>query len=344
MSGRLELRSDNVAGAHPRVLELMMEANSGSGPAYGADPWTARSDAWFRDQFGGDTEAFLVWNGTGANVAALRAMTRPWQAVITSEHAHIHVDECGAPELLAGVKLIDLPSRDARLTPDQVREAGRHGVGFEHHVQPRVVSLTQTTEYGTAYGIDELAAICDAAHGIGLLVHVDGARIANAAATLGQSLRTITRDTGVDVLSFGLTKNGAVGAEAVVFLAPDLAREFSYIRKQSTQLASKMRFLAAQVLALAEGDRWLANAMHANAMARRLADGIRGMPGVRITQRVEANAVFAVLDAATHAVFAEHADFYLWNDATKEARLMTSWATTAAAIDAFLGAVARQEA
>lgn len=339
MSGRLELRSDNVAGAHPRVLELMVEANGGSGPAYGADRWTARAEAWFHEQFGGDTESFLVWNGTGANVSALRAMTRPWQAVITSEHAHIHVDECGAPELLAGVKLIDLPSADAKLTPDQVREAGLHGVGFEHHVQPRVVSLTQTTEYGTAYSVAELTAICAAAHEVGLLVHVDGARIANAAATLGRSLRAITRDAGVDVLSFGLTKNGAVGAEAVVFLTPELAREFKYIRKQGTQLASKMRFLAAQVMALAEGDLWLANATHANAMARRLADGIRELPGVTITQRVEANGVFAILDAATHARFTAHADYYIWNESTNEARLMTSWATTATEVDTFLGAV-----
>ncbi len=342
MTARLELRSDNVAGAHPRVLEMMVEANGGSGPAYGADQWTARAESWFRDQFGGDTESFLVWNGTGANVASLRAMTRPWHAVITSEHAHIHVDECGAPELLAGVKLIDLPSADAKLTPDQVREAGLHGVGVEHHVQPRVISLTQTTEYGTAYSVAELTAICDVAHDTGLLVHVDGARIANAAATLGQSLRAITRDVGVDVLSFGLTKNGAVGAEAVVFLAPDLARDFRYIRKQGTQLASKMRFLAAQVLALAEDDRWLANATNANAMAGRLADGIRELPGVTITQRVEANAVFAILDAATHAKFAKHADFYVWSESTNEARLMTSWATTEAEIDAFLEAVAER--
>lgn len=340
MTGRLELRSDNVAGAHPRVLEMMAEANSGSGPAYGADRWTARAEAWFREQFGDDTESFLVWNGTGANVAALRAMTRPWQAVITSEHAHIHVDECGAPELLAGVKLIDLPSGDAKLTPDQVRESGLRGVGFEHHVQPRVVSLTQTTEYGTAYTVDELTAICDTAHEIGLLVHVDGARIANAAATLGHTLRAITRDAGVDVLSFGLTKNGAVGAEAVVFLVPELAHEFKFIRKQGSQLASKMRFLAAQVLALAEDDRWLANATHANAMAARLAAGIRELPGVTITQRVEANAVFAILDAATYTRFTEHADFYIWDESTNEARLMTSWTTTTTEIDMFLGAVA----
>lgn len=338
MSDRLELRSDNTAPAHPAVLDALARANEGAAGAYGDDAWTREAEDWFRDQFGGDSEAFLLWGGTGANVSALRAMTRPWEAVITSAHAHIHVDECGAPELVAGVKLLDLPSPDAKLTVEQVREAAREGVGFEHHVQPRVVSLTQSTEYGTVYQPGELAAIAEVAHAHGLLVHVDGARIANAAAALDRPLRAITRDVGVDVLSFGLTKNGAIGAEAVVFCTPSLAREFRYIRKQGMQLASKMRFLAAQVVALAAEDRWLANARHANAMARRLADGVRDVPGVALTQRVEANAVFATMPTALRTALEAHARFHVWHEATGEVRWMTSWATEPAAVDAFIAA------
>jgi threonine aldolase len=334
----VELRSDNAAPAHPRVLEVLGEANHGSAGAYGDDPWTARATAWFRDQFGGESESYLVWNGTGANVSALRAMTRPWHGVITSDQAHIHVDECGAPELLAGVKLIDLPSPDGKLGVDQVTAAAQVGVGFEHHVQPRVVSLTQTTEYGTVYRVAELAELAEAARGLGLLVHVDGARIANAAAALGTSLAAITRDVGVDVLSFGLTKNGAMGVEAVVLLNPACQADFRYIRKQGTQLASKMRFLAAQVVALAEDDRWLANASHANRLAARLAAGLGAVPGVRVTQRVEGNAVFVVLDAAVRARLETVARFYTWNEATGECRLMTSWATTEAEVDRVVGA------
>jgi threonine aldolase len=334
-----EFRSDNAAPAHPRVLAAMAEANVGAAGAYGDDAWSARADGWFRDQFGGDAEAFLVWNGTGANVAAIRAAVRPWQAVITSEHAHIHVDECGAPELLAGCKLIDLPSPDAKLTVEQVRDAGRDGVGFEHHVQPRLLSLTQSTEYGTAYTLDELGAICEAAHGLDLLVHVDGARISNAAASLGCSLRAATRDVGVDLLSFGFTKNGAVAAEAVVCFRPELAADFRYIRKQSTQLSSKMRYLAAQVVALGEDELWLDLARHANAMARRLVDGFDDVAGVAVTQRVEANAVFAVLPPELTAALQEEFRFYLWKEATGEVRLMTSWATAEADVDALVDRV-----
>lgn len=339
MSAPREFRSDNAAPAHPAVVEAIAAANDGPAGAYGADPWTRRADEWFRSQFGDDAEAFLVWNGTGANVAALRAVARPWQAVITSEHAHIHVDECGAPELIGGFKLLDLPSPDAKLTAEEVEDAATKGVGFEHHVQPRVVSLTQTTEYGTAYTVDELAAIAEVAHAHGLLVHVDGARIANASASLHLPLREITRDAGVDILSFGLTKNGAIGAEAVVTFAPELAREMKYIRKQTTQLASKMRYLAAQVVALAEDDLWLRNARHANAMARRLAEGIAAADGVELTQAVEANAVFALLPEGMTERLLERFRFYVWNEATGEVRLMTSWATSESDVDELVAAV-----
>ncbi len=338
MSVAREFASDNTAPAHPAVLEAIAAANTGPAHAYGADAWTARAEAWFRDTFGEGTSAFLAWNGTGANVIALQAALRPWQAVICVRQAHINVDECGAPERFAGCKLIDVPTPDAKLSAAQL-EAAITGVGIEHQVQPRLVSLTQTTEYGTAYSRDELAALCDLAHAHDMLVHVDGARIANAAASLNLPLRAFTRDVGVDLLSFGATKNGGIGAEAVVVFDPELARDLRFIRKQSAQLASKMRFLAAQFIGLAKGDRWLANASHANAMALRLADGVRDHVGVTITQRVESNAVFAMIDPAATVRLQERFHFYVWDDTTGEVRWMTNWATTPADVDEFIEAI-----
>lgn len=334
-----EFRSDNAAPVHPAVLEAITLANEGSAGAYGNDPWTPRAQEWFKSQFGSATESFLVWNGTGANVTALRAMTRPWQAVITTEHAHINVDECGAPELLAGVKLLDLPSPDGKLTPEEVQEAGERGVGSEHHVQPGVVSISQSTEYGTVYSLEELAALAEVVHELGLLFHVDGARLSNASAALRLPLMEITTEVGVDMLSFGLTKNGAMAAEAVVVFDPALAAPMKYIRKQTTQLASKMRYLAAQVVAMAEGDLWLRNARHANAMAQRLATGIAEVPGVEITQSVDANAVFAMLPEGMTERLQQEFHFYVWNEATGEVRLMTNWATAEEDVDELVGAM-----
>lgn len=341
MSLPREFRSDNAAPVHPAVLEAIAAANQGSAGAYGNDPWTARAQEWFRLQFGEEASAFLVWNGTGANVTALRAMTRPWQAVITSEHAHINVDECGAPELLAGVKLIDLPSPDGKLTPEEIEEAATRGLGFEHHVQPAVVSISQSTEYGTVYTLEELAALGEAVHEHGLLLHMDGARLVNASAALHMPLRELTADAGVDLLSFGLTKNGAMAAEAVVVLDPKLAAPLKYIRKQSTQLASKMRYLAAQFVAMADGDLWLRNARHANAMAQRMAEGLATVPGLEITQSVDANAVFAHLPEGMTERLQQEFHFYVWNEATGEVRLMTNWATDEADVDELVEAVQR---
>ncbi len=333
-----EFASDNTAPVHPAVLAALTAANEGPSPAYGFDSWTARAVDWFRQQFGGDTAVFPVWNGTGANVVALRALTRPWQAVVCTEQAHIQVDECGAPELLAGCKLLDVPTRDGKLTPAMLRESMR-GVGDFHHVQPAVVSITQVTEYGTVYTREELVALCAAAHDLGLRVHMDGARIANAAAALGLPLRAFTRDAGVDILSFGATKNGAMGAEAVVVFDPGLAGEMLFLRKQSMQLPSKMRYLSAQFLALAEDDLWLANARHANAMAQRLAAGVRTIPGVEITQKVEASAVFATLPRAVSERLQERFHFYFWNHSPEEVRWMTSWATNAEDVDELVAAI-----
>jgi threonine aldolase len=330
--------SDNTAPVHPAVLEALTEANRGPSPAYGQDPWTTRATAWFGEQFGSGTEAFLVWNGTGANVVALRALTRAWQAIVCSAQAHIQLDECGAPELLTGCKLLDLPTPDGKLTPAMLH-AAMTGVGDEHRSQPAVVSLTQTTESGTVYTPDETAALAETAHRLGLRVHMDGARIANAAAALGLPLRALTRDAGVDILSFGATKNGAMGAEAVVLFDSALAGEMRFLRKQSMQLASKMRYLAAQFLALAEGDLWLANARNANAMAQRLAAGLRGVAGIEITQAVQANAVFATLPRPAIERLQREFHFYVWNEPLHEVRWMTNWATSESDVDSFLAAI-----
>lgn len=338
MSLPREFASDNTAPVHPAVLEALAAANHGPSPAYGADSWTARAQEWFRAQFGPETAVFPVWNGTGANVVSLRALTRPWQAVVCTAQAHIQVDECGAPELLTGCKLIDLPTADGKLTPAMLRESMK-GIGDFHHVQPSAVSLTQVTEYGTVYTRDEVVALCGTAHELGLRVHMDGARIANAAAALALPLRAFTRDAGVDILSFGATKNGAMGAEAVVVFDPALAGEMLFLRKQSMQLASKMRYVSAQFLALAESDLWLANARHSNAMAQRLAVGVRAIPGIEITQQVEASAVFATLPRAVSERLQEAFHFYFWNHSPTEVRWMTSWATAEEDVDEFVAAI-----
>lgn len=317
--------SDNAAGVHPDVLAAVAAANSGHAHAYGDDVWTRRAVALVKRQFGEDAEVFFTFNGTGANVTALQALVRPFEAVICPATAHITTDECGAPGRFTGARLIDVPTPDGKLTPDLI--AGSiTGVGFEHASQPRAVSVTQSTEYGTLYAPDELAGVAATAREHGLYLHVDGARLANAAAALGCTLGEACE--GADVVSFGATKNGALLAEAVVFRTPALARDFKYVRKQSGQLASKMRFLSAQYVALLEDDLWLRNAAHANAMAALLASLVREVPGVRITQPVEANEVFALLPAEAIAPLAEEFDFYTWDERAGEVRWVASWDTT----------------
>jgi len=331
--------SDNYAGAHPEVLEAIGAANAGHAVAYGADPWTARAQALLAEHFGEHAQSFLVWNGTGANVCVLRAMCRPWHAVVCAASAHVNVDEGGAPEFLVGAKLLDLPAPDGKLTPELVRSAIVR-VGDEHAVQARVVSITQSTELGTLYTIDEVRALSELAHANAMYLHVDGARLANAAAALDAPLRAFTTDAGVDAVSFGGTKNGMVSGDAVVLLAPELADGFAWIRKQSMQLASKGRFLAAQFVALLEGDLWLRSAAHANAMGARLAQAVAGLPGVHITQPTQANAVFAILEPSATARLRERWPFYVWDDASGEVRWMCSWDTTPEEVDAFAAAVA----
>ncbi|MEU3163199.1 low specificity L-threonine aldolase [Streptosporangium sp. NPDC006930] len=333
--------SDNYAGVHPEILQAIALANGGHQTAYGDDVYTAALQEVFKKHFGPAAQAWPMFNGTGANVVALRSMTAHWEAVVCAESAHIHTDEGGAPERSAGLKLLPVATPDGKLTPELIdRQAW--GFGDEHRAQPKVVSITQTTELGTLYTPQEIGAICDHAHDLGMLVHLDGARATNAAAALDVPLRAFTTDVGVDVLSFGGTKAGLMFGEAVVVLNPDAVRGLRYLRKSAMQLASKMRFVAVQFEALLAGDLWLRNARNANAMARRLADAVRDVPGVEIPRPVQANAVFAILPADVTERLQKRFRFYTWNEATGEVRWMTAFDTTEADVDAFAAAVAQE--
>jgi threonine aldolase len=331
--------SDTHAPAHPAVLAAVAAANDGHAPAYGADPWTARAEALFRDVFGEDAETLFTLTGTAANVLALQAVVRPWEAVVCAETAHVHVDECGAPERFLGSKLLAVPAEDGKLTPALVDRC-LHGLGDEHRAQPRAVSAAQSTELGTVYRPHELRALADHVHARGLVLHLDGARLANAAAALGLGLREATRDLGVDVLSFGGTKSGLLAAEAVVVLRPGLADGLRFARKQAMQLVPKMRFVAAQLEALLTGDLWLVNAAAANAAARSLEASVRAL-GIEPVRPVEANAVFVRLpQRVIERLRAQH-PFEVWDAAAGEVRWMTSWDTTDADVEAFAAAVER---
>ncbi len=338
MSASGSFASDNTAGAHPEVLAAMARVNTGHAPAYGYDEHSERTRLLLRRALGDSAQPFFVFGGTGANVTALDAVLLPQEAVITAATAHIHVDECGAPERHVGCKVLPVETPDGKLTPALVAPHIK-GVGFEHHSQPRVISISQSTEYGTVYTPGELEELSDFAHSHRLLLHVDGARLANAAASLDVPIKAITSDAGIDLLSLGATKNGAVGAEAVVFFREEPARRFKYVRKQGMQLPSKMRYVAAQFEALFTDDLWRRNAAHANAMARRLADGVRDVPGITITQRVQANAVFATLPKKWIAPLQEKFFFYVWDEATSEVRWMTSWDTRPEEVDGFVAQV-----
>src|SRR5580698_133629 len=303
--------SDNNAGVHPEILEAIARANQGHVVAYGADPYTTSAVEKFEEHFGPDIAVFFTFNGTGANVLSLQSLVRSFQSVLCSDYAHIYADECGAPEKHAGCKLIPLPHQAGKITLDSVRHA-YHGIGDQHHSQPRVISITQCTEMGTVYQPEEIQALAGFAHDHDMFLHMDGARIANATASLDQTLRRATRDLGVDVLSFGGTKNGILGGEAVVFFNPELGRDFLYLRKQGMQLASKMRFIAAQFEALLTNDLWRRSAEHANRMARLLEKEISGIPRVKVVWKVESNGVFAQLPRQAIAKIKERYFFYMW--------------------------------
>jgi threonine aldolase len=335
--------SDNGAPIHPEVLRAIAEANVGHAIAYGDDRWTERALAQLREHFGPSSQPFIVLTGTGANVLALTACTRSHHAVVCSDCAHANVDECGAPEHFTGCKLLALPAEHGKITPEQITQVLHH-LGFEHAAQPRVVSITEATEVGTIYTPDELRALCEFSHRHGLLVHMDGARLCNAAAALDLPLRALTTDVGIDVLSFGGTKNGLAMGEAVVFLNPTLAADFKYQRKQGMQLASKMRFVAAQIEALLHNDLWLRNARQANAMARLLADRLAAVPNVVITHPVQTNAVFARIPHAAIAPLQAQSFFYVWDEGNDEVRWMCSYDVSAAAVERFAATVAARVA
>lgn len=330
--------SDNYAGVHPEVLAALALANGGHQTAYGDDVYTAHLGDLVRELFGESAEVYPVFNGTGANVVCLQALTDRWGAVICAESAHINVDECGAPERIASVKLLTVPTPDGKLTPALV-DRRAHGRDDEHRAMPQVVSITQSTELGTLYTPEEIRAICEHAHSLGLAVHLDGSRLANATAALGRPVREFTTDAGVDLVSFGGTKNGALGAEAVIVLTPDRVRQMKHIRKLSMQLASKMRFVSVQLEALLADGLWLRLAGHSNAMAQRLAAGVAKIDGVEILYPVQANGVFARLDADVSRRLMERFRFYFWNEAAGEVRWMCAFDTTEADIDNFLAAL-----
>ncbi len=339
--------SDNYAGAHPEVLAALAEANDGHQVAYGGDVYTERLQAVMKKHFGERAETFPVFNGTGANVTGLTAMMPRWGAVIAAKTAHINSDEGGAPERVSGLKLLTVDTPDGKLTPELIdREAW--GWGDEHRAQPLVVSITQTTELGTLYSIDEIKAITRHAHDKGMTVHMDGARLANAAAALGAGLNEFTTDAGVDVLSFGGTKNGLVFGEAIVVLNPDAVDGLVFLRKLNMQLASKLRFLSAQFLALFEGDLWLRSASHANAMAAHLRRSLESeieagsITGLGFAQDTTANAVFAILPAGAADRLRESFRFYDWDASVGEVRWMCSFDTTEGDVDAFVAAIKKE--
>jgi threonine aldolase len=319
--------SDNNAVVHPEVLEAIRHANEGHAVGYGDDPHTESAVGKFREQFGADVEVFFVFNGTAANTLSLQALTRPFHAVLCPELSHIYTDECGAPEKFTGCKLVPLPAPDGKLTVEAVAEA-YHGIGDQHHVQPRVISITQATEMGTVYKPSEIEKLARFAHEREMFLHMDGARISNAVAAQRLTLRQATRDLGVDVLSFGGTKNGLMGVEAVVFFRPDLAQDFLFVRKQGMQLASKMRYMSAQMEALLTNDLWRRNADHANGMAQLLEQTLRKIPGIKIVYPVQANGVFAQIPRETIQRIQERYFFYVWSEAESVVRWMCSFDTT----------------
>ncbi|GAA4359104.1 threonine aldolase family protein [Microbacterium rhizosphaerae] len=337
--------SDNYSGVHPEVLAAIAAANEGHQISYGEDAYTERLQELFVEHLGEGVESYPVFNGTGANVTGLQSMLPRWGAVVAASTAHINVDEGGAPERVAGIKILNVPSDDGKLTPELIdREAW--GWGDEHRAQPLAVAITQSTELGTLYSVEELRAITDHAHALGMRVYMDGARISNAAAALDLPLRAFTRDAGIDVMSFGGTKNGALLGEAIVVLNPEASTGLTYLRKLNMQLASKMRFVSAQLVALLENDLWLRNARHSNAMAQRLRTGVEAgiadgsIRGVAFTQKTQSNGLFATLPDGVADRLREHFRFYDWDASRNEVRWMCSFDTTEDDIDAFVAAIA----
>jgi threonine aldolase len=333
--------SDNNAGVHPEILKEIMSANSGHVTGYGSDIYTEKALGLFRDQLGDNIETYFVFTGTGANVLGLSAIMRSWNSVITASTAHLEGDECGAPEKFIGCKVLVVDTPDGKVTPALI-EKHMHGIDFEHHSQPRVVSITQATEMGTVYSVAEISAISNYAHSRGMLLHMDGARIANAAVSLNLPFKAFTTDAGVDVLSFGGTKNGMMMGESICFLRPGLSGDFKYIRKQGMQLASKMRFISAQYIGYFRNNLWKTCASHANKMACMLADQLRQIPQVEITQEVQSNGVFVIMPSEVAEKIRSHYFFYPWDEKRSEWRLMCSWDTEERDIEDFIAILKKE--
>ncbi len=327
--------SDNHSGVHPRILDAVSRANAFHAPSYGTDELTRKAEEVMKLHFGPDAETFFVFNGTAANVLSLSALLKPFQAVIAASQAHIINDECGAPERILGSKIIAVQTPDAKLTPELIKP---HLIrrGDQHYSQVRAISLTQPTELGTVYSVEEIRALGEFARKENLFLHVDGARLVNAAVSLGVTLKEMTTDCGVDIISVGGTKNGLLFGEAVVCLRPEISKDLKYVRKQLMQLPSKTRFISAQFLEFLGTDLWKENARHANAMARRLSDGLQKSKFARVTQKVEANGVFVLIPKALVSRLRETSFFYVWDEATFECRLMTTWDTDPKDIDEFI--------
>ena len=334
---RKSFASDNYAGVHPRVLEAVIAANSGHVRSYGADPYTEKLQEIVQKNFGQNAVIFPVLTGTGANIVALQSLAARHESVICAKSAHVHVDEGGAPERV-GLKLLTVDTPDGKLTPELI-DTEAWGWGDQHRGQPGVVTITQTTELGTVYTPDEIRSIVDRAHNNGMRVHLDGARLANAAAALGVPVREFTTDAGVDTVSFGGTKIGALTAEAVITLNPKYQDTIPYLRKGSAQLGSKMRFISAQLIALLEDDLYIDLARNANSTASLLAELVSDIPGVKLTQQTEANAVFANIDPLLAPEIADELGFYLWDGPSGLVRWMTSWDTTTEDVDTFARAL-----
>ena len=330
--------SDNNSGIHPAIFKAMEEANRGHVVGYGNDPYTQRAIQLFKTRFGGDTEVFFVFNGTGANVLGLSTLTQSFHSIICAETAHIQEDECGAPEKFTGCKLIPVETVSGKITSEAVLPHLK-GFDFEHHSQPGVISISQVTEMGTVYQPHEIKALADLAHKYKMFLHMDGARISNAAVSLGLDFKVFTRDCGVDVLSFGGTKNAMMMGEAVLFFNPELTGLTKYIRKQSMQLYSKMRFIGAQFQAYFENDLWKETATHANKMAKLLEKEVAQIPEITITEPVDANGIFATVPSEIIKLLQEQFFFYMWNEQKSEVRWMTSWDTTEEEIYEFVGLI-----
>jgi threonine aldolase len=340
MSNIRGFASDNNAGVHPEILKALSDVNAGHAVGYGDDNYTAVAGAKFKEVFGKDVVFIPVYNGTGANVVSIQTLIRPFNAVICTDVSHIYVDECGAPEKHSGAKLLPVKTKDGKLTVDLIKQH-MHGFGFEHHSQPKMVSITQVTELGTVYTIEEIKEIADYVHSHDMYLHMDGARISNAAVSLGCTLKEMTFDSGVDVLSYGGTKNGMMFGEAVVFANEKLSENVKYIRKQSTQLHSKMRYISAQFTALLSNDLWKRNAEHSNKMAAKLAEKIKNMPQITITHKVQANGVFCLVPKELIKPLQDEFFFYMWDESRNEVRWMTSFDTTDEDIENFASAIKR---